>query len=207
MSEEKSADLPWHLAAADSCEWPLCTRSGRSRGRRSQVAAEPGHPALRSRAIISALAAAGRSLLSCPYSPGRWQKPACRSAVSQLAAPLKVLPGDLERILEKLGERDGHEQKINENRSRSMSSPLRRSLSDFDRNRLGPKDDIAKHVGRRRVQGVADREARISPIASEGVAQGCDLPSLLLGVRCAPPRQAEHVDKPQPLRKRIPALC
>ncbi len=112
------------------------------------------------------------------------EKPTCRSAVSQFAAPLKVLPGDLEQILEELGERDGHEQKTNENRSRSMSSPLRRSLSDFDRNRLGPKDDIAKHVGLRRVQGIADREARISPIASEGVAQGCDLPSLLLRVPC-----------------------
>jgi hypothetical protein len=78
-----------------------------------------------------------------------------------------------------LGERDGHEQKTNENRSRSLSSPLRRSLSYFDRNRLGPKDDIAEHVGLRRVQGIADREARIPPIAS-----GCDLPSLLLGVRC-----------------------
>ena len=32
------------------------------------------------------------------------EKPACRSAVSQFAAPLKVLPGDLERILEELGE-------------------------------------------------------------------------------------------------------
>jgi hypothetical protein len=49
--------------------------------------------------------------------------------------------------------------------------------SYFDRNRLGPKDDIAKHVGLRRVQGVADREARIPPIASEGVVHGCDLPS------------------------------
>jgi hypothetical protein len=70
-------------------------------------------------------------------------------------------------------------KKTNENRSRSLSSPLRRSLSYFDRNRLGPKDDIAEHVGLRRVQGIADREARIPPIAS-----GCDLPSLLLGVRC-----------------------
>ena len=33
--------------------------------------------------------------------------------------------------------------------------------------------------GLRRVQGIADREARIPPIAS-----GCDLPSLLLGVPC-----------------------
>jgi hypothetical protein len=107
------------------------------------------------------------------------EKPTCRSAVSQFAAPLKVLPGDLERILEELGERDGHEQKTNENRSRSLSSPLRRSLSYFDRNRLGPKDDIAEHVGLRRVQGIADREARIPPIAS-----ACDLPSLLLGVPC-----------------------
>lgn len=107
-----------------------------------------------------------------------------RSAVSQFAAPLKVLPGDLERILEELGERDGHEQKTNENRSRSLSSPLRRSLSYFDRNRLGPKDDIAEHVGVRRVQGVADREARIPPVASEGVVHGCDLPGILLGVRC-----------------------
>ena len=80
------------------------------------------------------------------------EKPACRSAISQFAAPLKVLPGDLERILEELGERDGHEQKTNENRSRSLSSPLRRSLSYFDRNRLGPKDDIAEHLGLRRVQ-------------------------------------------------------
>ena len=112
------------------------------------------------------------------------EKPACRSAVSQFAAPLKVLPGDLEQILEELGERDGHEQKTNENRARSMSSPLRRPLSYFDRNRLGPKDDIAEHVGLRRVQGIADREARIPPIASEGVVHGCDLPSLLLGVRC-----------------------
>src|SRR6202165_6348094 len=102
------------------------------------------------------------------------EKPACRSAVSQFAAPLKVLPGDLERTLEELGERDGHEQKTNENRSRSLSSPLRRSLSYFDRNRLGPKDDIAQHVGLRRVQGIADREARIPPIASRG-----DLPRLL----------------------------
>ena len=70
-------------------------------------------------------------------------------------------------------------KKTNENRSRSLSSPLRRSLSYFDRNRLGPKDDIAEHVGLRRVQGIADREARIPPIAS-----GCDLPSLLLGVPC-----------------------
>src|ERR1700684_4700595 len=73
------------------------------------------------------------------------EKPACRSAVSQFAAPLKVLPGDLKRILEEWGERDGHEQKTNESRARSMSSPLRRSLSYFDRNRLGPKDDIAEH--------------------------------------------------------------
>src|ERR1700733_9540433 len=49
----------------------------------------------------------------------------------------------------------------------------------FDRNRLGPKDDIAEHLGLRRVQGIADREARIPPIA-----YGCDLPSLLLGVPC-----------------------
>jgi hypothetical protein len=65
-----------------------------------------------------------------------------------------------------------------------MSSPLRRSLSYFDRNRLGPKNDIAENVGLRRLQGIADREARIPPIASEGVVHGCDLPSLLLGVRC-----------------------
>src|ERR1700722_8306848 len=52
-------------------------------------------------------------------------------------------------------------------------------LSCFDRNRLGPKDDIAEHLGFRRVQGIADREARIPPIAS-----GCDLPSLLLAVPC-----------------------
>jgi hypothetical protein len=32
------------------------------------------------------------------------EKPACCSAVSQFAASLKVLPGDLERILEELGE-------------------------------------------------------------------------------------------------------
>ena len=107
------------------------------------------------------------------------EKPACRSAVSQFTAPLKVFPGDLERILEKLGERNGHERKTNENRARSMSSPLRCSLSYFDRNRLGPKDDIAEHVGLRRVQGIADREARIPPIAS-----ACDLPSLLLSVPC-----------------------
>src|SRR6202011_4194792 len=97
---------------------------------------------------------------------------------------LKVLPGDLERILEELGERDGHEQKTNENRSRSLSSPLRCSLSYFDRNRLGPKDDIAEHVGLRRVQGIAHREVRIPPIASKAVVHGCDLPSLLFGVRC-----------------------
>jgi hypothetical protein len=107
------------------------------------------------------------------------EKPTCQSAVSQFAAPLKVLPGDLERILEELGERDGHEQKTNENLLRSMSTPLRRPLSFIDRNRLGPNDDIAEPVGRRRVQGIADREARIPPIAS-----GCDLPSLLLGVSC-----------------------
>jgi len=91
-----------------------------------------------------------------------------------------------------------------------MSSPLRRPLSFIDRNRLGPNDDIAEHVGRRRVRGIADREARIPPIAS-----ACDLPSLLLGVPLRLPRlslsvlhrQAEHVDKPQPLQKRIPALC
>ena len=89
-------------------------------------------------------------------------------------------PSDLERILGELGERDGHEQKTNENRSRSLSSPRRRSLSYFDRNRRGQKDDIAEHVGLQRVQGIADRrEARIPPIAS-----GCDPPSLLLGVRC-----------------------
>src|ERR1700721_3078619 len=75
-------------------------------------------------------------------------------------------------------------KKTNENRSRSQSSPLRRSLSYFDRNRLGPKDDIAEHVGLRRVQGIADREARIPPIASRGVLHGWDPPSLLLGVRC-----------------------
>lgn len=79
------------------------------------------------------------------------EKPACRSAVSQFAAPLKVLPGDLERILEELGERDGHEQKTNERRARSMSSQLRRPLSDIDRNRLGPKDDIAENVRLRRL--------------------------------------------------------
>jgi hypothetical protein len=67
----------------------------------------------------------------------------------------KVLPGDLERILKELGERDCHEQKTNESRARSMSSQLRRPLSDIDRNRFGPKDDIAEHVGLRRVQGVA----------------------------------------------------
>jgi hypothetical protein len=33
-------------------------------------------------------------------------------AVSQLAAPLKVLLGDLERILKKLGERKGHEPRM-----------------------------------------------------------------------------------------------
>ena len=107
-------------------------------------------------------------------------------------------------------ERDGHKQKTNENRTRSISSPLRRSFS-CNRNRLGPKDDIAKDVALRRVQGIADREARIPPIAS-----GCDLPSLLLGIPCDSlpglslgvlHRQAEHVDKPQPLQKRIPALC
>jgi hypothetical protein len=60
------------------------------------------------------------------------EKPACRSAVSQFAAPLKVLPGDLERILEELGERDGHEQETDENRARSMSSPLRRLLAEIE---------------------------------------------------------------------------
>jgi hypothetical protein len=60
-----------------------------------------------------------------------------------------------------------------------MSSPLRRSFSYCNHNRLGPKDDIAKNMGLRRLQDVADREARIPPIAS-----GCDLPSLLLGVPC-----------------------
>jgi len=60
------------------------------------------------------------------------EKPACRSAVSQFAAPLKVLPGDLERILEELGERDGHEQNTNESRARSMSSPLRRLLAEIE---------------------------------------------------------------------------
>ena len=65
-----------------------------------------------------------------------------------------------------------------------MSSPLRRPLSYFDRNRLGPKDDIAEHMGLQCVQGIADREPWIPPIASEGVVHGCDLPSLLLGVRC-----------------------
>ena len=39
-------------------------------------------------------------------------------------------------------------------------------------------------MGLRRVQGIADRKARIPPIASEGVVHGCNLPSLLLGVRC-----------------------
>jgi hypothetical protein len=39
-----------------------------------------------------------------------------------LTVPLKVLPGDLERILEELGERDGHRRKTNENRARSISS-------------------------------------------------------------------------------------
>ena len=39
-------------------------------------------------------------------------------------------------------------------------------------------------MGLRRVQGIADRKARIPPIASEGVVHGCELPSLLLGVRC-----------------------
>ena len=65
-----------------------------------------------------------------------------------------------------------------------MSSQLRRTLSYFGCNRLGPKDDIAEHVGLRRVQGIAEREARIPPIASEGVVHGCDLPGLLLGFRC-----------------------
>jgi hypothetical protein len=51
------------------------------------------------------------------------------------------------------------------------------------RNRLGPKDDIAEHVGLRRIQGIAYREAGIPPIASEGVVHGCDLPGLLLS-RC-----------------------
>ena len=50
------------------------------------------------------------------------EKPACRSAVSKFAGALEVFPGDLERILEKLGERYGHEQKTYENRTRSMSS-------------------------------------------------------------------------------------
>jgi hypothetical protein len=35
-----------------------------------------------------------------------------------------------------------------------------------------------------RLRGVADRDARITPIAAEGVVQGCDLLGLLLGVRC-----------------------
>jgi hypothetical protein len=65
-----------------------------------------------------------------------------------------------------------------------LSSPLRRSLSYFDRNRLGPKEDVAEHVGLRRLEGIAHREARIPPIASEGVVHGCDLPGLLLGVSC-----------------------
>lgn len=65
-----------------------------------------------------------------------------------------------------------------------MSSPLRRLLSCFDRNRLEPKEDVAENVAIRHLKGIADREARIPPIASEGVAHGCDLPGLLLGVRC-----------------------
>ena len=64
-----------------------------------------------------------------------------------------------------------------------MSSPLRRPLSFIDRNRLGPKDDIAEHVGLRRIQGIAYREAGIPPIASEGVVHGCDLPGLHDGKR------------------------
>jgi hypothetical protein len=60
---------------------------------------------------------------------------------------------------EELGERDCHEQKTNESPARSMSSQLRRTLSYFGCNRLGPKDDIAEHVGLRRVQGIAERES------------------------------------------------
>jgi hypothetical protein len=117
------------------------------------------------------------------------EKPACRSAVAQFAAPLKVLPGDLERILEELGERDGHEQKTNENRVRSMSSPLRRSFSYCNHNRLGPKDDIAEHVGLRRVQGNADREARIPPIKRNTWTSHspCKSESLLCAKRPEPP--------------------
>jgi hypothetical protein len=91
-----------------------------------------------------------------------------------------------------------------------MSSPLRCPLSFIDRNRLGPNDDIAEHVGRRCVQGIADREARIPPIAS-----GCELPSLLLGVPCdsLACRLAFCTGKRNtwtshsPCKKRIPALC
>jgi hypothetical protein len=50
--------------------------------------------------------------------------------------------------------------------------------------RLGPKEDVAEHVGLRRLEGIAHREARIPPIASEGVVHGCDLPGLLPGVSC-----------------------
>lgn len=56
-------------------------------------------------------------------------------------------------------------------------------LSFIDGNRLGPKDDIAENMDLRRLEGVADREARIPPIASEGVVHGCDPAGLLLCVR------------------------
>jgi hypothetical protein len=53
-----------------------------------------------------------------------------------------------------------------------MSSPLRHPLFYFDLDRFGPKNDIADNVGLRHLQGGADRQARIPPIASEGVVHG-----------------------------------
>src|ERR1700744_4120144 len=74
------------------------------------------------------------------------ENPACGRAVAQFARAFKVFPGNLERFLKQLGKRDGHGRKTNQNRARSMSSPLRGPVSFLDRNPLGPKNDIAENV-------------------------------------------------------------
>jgi hypothetical protein len=62
------------------------------------------------------------------------EKPACRSTVSKFARALEVFPGDLERILEKLGEGYGDRQKTYENRARSMSPAPGKVARSEDKN-------------------------------------------------------------------------
>ena len=56
------------------------------------------------------------------------EEPACRSAVSRFAAPLKVLPGDLEGILEELGER---ETVMSKKLTRTVRVPCHLRFADY----------------------------------------------------------------------------